>query len=172
MNRKELHQQILTLLEQGKPRDEIAAEMKQVGLQDDPYADFDVIVSQYADVALSKKLRGLRYAFVFACALLGAWLLISYLLSLYQFIQTKQGGGFWLFMQPLLGIAILTSPFAGLRLQHQGYLVPAALLLLVGDRGGAFGVSALIVMGVGLYLRSRLFPHLPIMGKIKTLVAR
>ena len=60
MNRKELHQQILTLLEQGKPRDEIAAEMKQVGLQDDPYADFDVIVSQYADVALSKKLRGLR----------------------------------------------------------------------------------------------------------------
>ena len=46
MKRKDLHHRVLMLLEQGKLREEIVAEMKQTGLEDDPYADFDAIAAR------------------------------------------------------------------------------------------------------------------------------
>lgn len=179
MTREELDERIMTLVAQGVPRADIVKEVKQIGLEGDPWADFELLVAQYPEPAAFQTLRRPLLALRVTWALTFTWVLGPLLAAAVLSALGGAEAGPVISLVALVvaaGISFGVVFMFGFRIgpwtQHFQFILRILALqpLLLKSRLADVPLDLMVlgVVGLSLYLKPKLYPYVTAFGKPKS----
>lgn len=180
MSQDELNDQIEQRLEQGVPRPDVVKEMKQIGLEGDPWADFERMVAEFPERRAVEQMRHWILALRFGWSALVVWALLGELDLLLSVVSTTMAN------EPLLrgastgalGVLLFGLVFRfGLpvtaSMRHQrfalGTMVMLGVLMKNKPEDLMSAVPLLLVLGLGFAVKAKIYPHLSIvLGQLRS----
>lgn len=179
MTGEELGERIMTRIAQGVPRADIVNEVKRIGLEGDPWADFELLVVQYPEPAALQTLRWPLLALRAAWSLTFTWLLGPLLAAVLLSAVGGAEAGPAISLAALVVAAGLSFGVAfrfGFRIgpgtQHGSFMLRVVGLvpLLVKSQLADVPLDLMVlgVVGLSLYIKPKLYPHVTAFGKPKS----